>query len=302
MKNFLLKSLFLAGVLVVFGTACEPDPKEENPPFINLVNEAGFITTGATLDAGSTFSVKVSASADDSPLKAFAVYEDGVKVSTSRLSVNGLPVAANPILLFDLEKNSFIWEVDVTAHNDASLRVYEFEVAAENGKTASRTVDITTTVGTSVDEITGVLLNAAGPVNTGGLDLDAGIGTGSLNTIAEIKDEGIDLGQPNSTNWRQQISGSNGATVKYLRPGENGLAEGFSFDDVQYKEDITDLFTDNGINFTLTNDESVLKSNVVSEGDIFVVERSNTYYLLSVVSIEITADDNADNYVFDIKK
>jgi hypothetical protein len=303
MKNLLFKSLFLAGVLVVFGTACDPDPVvEENPPSLSLVDEAGFITTSATLDAGSTFSVKVSASADESPLNAFSVYEDGVKVSSDRLSVNGTPVASNPILLFDLEKNTFTWEVDVVAQDDASLRVYEFEVAAESGKTASRTVDITTTVGTAVDEITGVLLNQAGPAGTGGLDLDDGMGVGSLNAAAEIKDEGIDIGQPNATNWRQQISGSNGSVIKYLRAGENGLSESFSYDDVQYKEDIASLFTDNGIDFTLTNDNAELKSDVVNEGDVFVVERDGAYYLLYVVSIEVTADNNADNYAFDIKK
>lgn len=302
MKNLLFKSLFLAGGLIIFGTACEPDPVEENPPSISLVDEAGFITSGATLDAGSTFSVKVTASADESPLNVFTVYEDGVKISTDRLSVNGTPVASNPILLFDLEKNSFTWEVDVVAHDDASLRVYEFEVSAESGKSASRTVDITTTVGTPVDELAGVLLNAAGPAGTGGLDIDNGVGTGSLDAAAEIKDEGIDLGQPNATNWRQQISGSNGSVIKYLKPGENGLSESFSYDDVQYKEEIAELFTDNGVDFTLTNDNSELKSNVVNEGDLFVVERDGNYFLLSVLSIEVTADNNADNYAFDIKK
>jgi hypothetical protein len=302
MKNLLFKSLLLAGVLAFVGVSCTEDPIDEVPPSITLIDDAGFITTSATIEAGSTFKVKVSCAADESPLNAFTVYEDGTQVDLSRVSVDGNPVAANPILLFDTEKNEFTWEVEVVAHDDASLRIYEFEVAAESGEKASKSVDITTTVGTAVDVLTGVLLNAAGPAGTGGLDLDTGTGTGSQDADAEIKDEGIDLGQPNATNWRQQISGTNNAEVKALRAGENGLSESFDFSSVQYKEELAGLFTDNGIDFVLMNDDSELVSNAVAAGDMFIVNRDGNYYFLTVTSVDPTTDDNGDSYTFDIKK
>ena len=302
MKNLVFKSFLLFGILIVFGTSCEPEVIEENPPTLNLIDEAGFVSTSAELDAGTVFAVKVEASADESPLNVFTVYEDGTKIDQSRILVNGTPAAANPILLFDQEKISFTWEVEITAHEDASLRIYEFEVSAESGKSASRTVDITTTVGTAVDVLTGVLLNAAGPAGTGGLDLDEGIGAGSQDPIVEIKDEGIDLALPLDQNWKRQISGSNGSVIKELKAGENGLSESFSFESVQYKEEIASLFTDNGIDFTLENDDMELISNSVNPGDMFVVEREGNYYFLSVVSVNPTIDDNGDSYNFDIKK
>ena len=302
MKNLILKGLILSGVIIFAGTACDPDPVVENPPTLDLIDEAGFVSTSATLEAGATFDVKVSAAADESPLNVFRVYEDGSLIDASRILIEGVPAAANPVLLFDTEKNTITWEVTITAHDDASLRVYEFEVTAENDKSASESVDITTTLGTAVTTLTGVLLNQGGPAGTGGLDLDDGIGTGSSDPLAEIKDEGIDIGLPDASNWRQQLSGANGSTIKKLTPGENGLSESFTFADVSYKEDIAEMFTNNGVDFTQINSDSELISDVVAEGNLFVVENGSNYYMLSVVTITNTTDDNNDSYTFDIKK
>ncbi len=43
-------------------------------------------------------------------------------------------------------------------------------------------------------------------------------------------------------------------------------------------------------------------SNKVAKGDIFIAKKGSNYYLLNVVDVKVTNNDNADSYEFDIKK
>ncbi len=103
-------------------------------------------------------------------------------------------------------------------------------------------------------------------------------------------------------NWLQQISGVNSTEVKYIKKSANGISELFTFDAIKYKEEIAGLWG-NGTPFTATiGSRSV--SNKVAKGDIFIAKKGSNYYLINVEDVEINynSDNNADNYVLDIKK
>ena len=140
----------------------------------------------------------------------------------------------------------------------------------------------------------GVLLNSAGPAGTGGLDLDTGNGTGSDDIEAEIKDNGIDTDLPDEDNWLRTISPINDASMRYLRAGENGLSETFTFADISFKEDLPGLY-ENGIELT---DGA---SDVVMIEDVFIVKRDERYWVLEVIEIVTDPNANEDSYTFDVK-
>jgi hypothetical protein len=180
-------------------------------------------------------------------------------------------------------------ELPITVRVGATGAVYTFEVTDASGNTA--TVDVTINTGTAAAEITGVLLNQAGPAGTGGLDLDAGNSTGSADASAEIRDQGIDLAEPNATNWIQKISGVNGAEIRYA----GNLPDGSNYEDITTQEEIEGAFT---------NSDALSGgiSSVVAVGDEFVVESAGKYYFLLVTEVNITTNNNSDNYVFSIKR
>ncbi len=413
-----MKKLHLMAVLfaasAIFFTSCDPEPAG---PDVALLSETGFLSTDATVSAGETFSVRVSAGQGEAELNTFSVIADGVTIPFGDFLVDGVSASANPAILFDAERVSFTKDVTLTAPSIDGSTVYSFEVADLDGNVSSADLTITvgggtgtggdpneppsfdatgssnvdveggtlysTTIsafpageaklaqiavyqdgslidasrctlgstafdanefnlpeeyqsgidaemlfirvhdtgsalyrievideygnfnsiektinagaaGTPVDLLTGVLLNAAGPAGTGGLDLNTGTGTGSTAAGADIKDEGIDNG-PIDTNWKQQISGTNGSVVKYLIAGQNGLAEGFTFGGVDSKETVSAIF-DNGVDF------SGGVSNEVATGDMFTVRNADgeTFALL-VTAVNTTTDNNSDSYTFDIK-
>ena len=132
----------------------------------------------------------------------------------------------------------------------------------------------------------------------GGLDLDTGQNWPSNDTDnIEVRDLGIDGNQPTATNWRRQIESRNNFTMAELIPGQNGLSENFSFDDVIYAEQIAAL---NGNVVDLPNGQGTVSAQV-EQGDIFWGTRGNKYYLFVIKQVVLTADNNDDYYVVDIK-
>jgi hypothetical protein len=411
MKRILnLPTLVLLTITAMFLYSCESDPTEPPvnvPPVVTITS-----ATDITVNPEEVFTIDFTASiGSESPLKAVTVYEDGIKVPTSRLSVNGSAAAANPLLITGSDVDGLSWTFDIVAQSSAATTVvYEVEVQDDAGGRQSGFVNVTTagtpptltttspmtvetfqdiknvfkltavkgtgdlvsiTVtendqllevenifwkgismsvatnpflldetdqggfdaqdlyimtpasegtfvykiiltdeydlsaelefdvttlpnGTAIEMREGVLLNAAGPMGTGGLDLDTGMGTGSLDAAAEIKDNGIDQTLPINSNWRRTISPTNNAVVKYLKPGQGGLPETFAFADVAFKEDLPGFF-DSGV--ALTNGAS----EVVEIEDVFIVERDGKYWMLEVIEIVTDPSGNEDSYKFDIK-
>ena len=409
-------------ILVALFASCGDDltggllnQNEDDAPSAGLIAEGGFVLGSADVETGETFKVKLSASSGTASLRSVTIKEDGDVIDLSRIAVDGVPASANPILLFSPDTESFIWEIEVVAHEDESAKSYTFEVADEldlksdvtvtistmaqapiapsleylgamsvtvdpgsiisiplnvmagnrplshiavsegpdfiedlsrlsfgdesftanphpleaadqngfeknifikvsdepgtkmyrvfvvDGHSEGAFVDIAVTTGTPINLIEGILFNAAGVAGTGGLDLDDGTGLGSMDLEAEIKDEGIDLDLAASQNWRQQISGVNGAEMKYVIPGQNGISEGFSFDGVTLKEEVSSAF-ENGVMFDLRNEDNELSSYQVGIGDVFAVHSQDRYYLIKISEINVVSNGNADHYVIDIKQ
>jgi len=294
--NFALKFLVLGLSTSLILSSCGEDPVVDpvlDGPNAEFVAGTNLLTTDAEVGVGTFFTVNLVASKGDSDLKVLTIQEDGVNVPLERIAINNSPATSNPALLFGNAVSSFDYLISVVAHTDLSEKTYSYVVEDVAGNKATRSLKIKSVVlGTPVTVLEGTLLNSAGPINTGGLDLETGIGTGSNDPRAKIKDSGIDLGLPNATNWKQKISGANGSQLKYIVKGQNGVPESFTFSAVTFKEEIAALWSA-GNAFT--------ESNKINVGDVIMVLNSGKYYIFEVKQVNITSNDNSDNYVLDIK-
>ncbi|MEM8524571.1 MAG: hypothetical protein AAGG68_08000 [Bacteroidota bacterium] len=311
MKNLNLNFIALFAFVALLFTACEEDiidpgtgGGDGTPPSIALVDEAGFIAADGEIDLGQPLRFKVSATKGSADLKTLTVFEDGSTIPLERISLS-----ANPALFVGANTGGQTLEIEVTPDDKEGVYTYAFEVEDEEGEIATASVVVTTIIPfTAIDaDITGALLNQGGAAGTGGLDLDAGEGTGSNDDAAEIQDEGIDLDQTAANNWRQQISGANDAEVVFIDDLGN-VVEGLTFEAVEFKEQITDAFAigaaldgdDSNCNCSdSTNGEAV--SQPVQVGDIFAVKRGDVTYLLLCTAVNVVPDGNTDSYEFSIK-
>jgi hypothetical protein len=298
-RNFLNLFLFLAIGVLTF-TSCEDDGTgtgTETGPSISFGIGSG---EDLAINTGEIFTVRVTAEKGTNEMNSLSIFEDGALVSFDRLTINGTAAAANAILLVGADRTSLTWDIDIMAQSDESTNVYTIEV---NDQTNTRSVSLnvtTTDPRIPIDTpLMGVLMNKSGPTGTGGLDLDEGLGTGSASTLAEIRDEGnVSM---TSQDWKKQVAGVNSSEMKYIIPNQNGVPEGFTFGSVEYKDEILSLYG-NGVDFTATNSDGDLVSNVVTTGDLFIVKNADNYYLLEVAEISETGGDNADFYSINIKK
>lgn len=242
---------------------------------------------------GNTVCFKITAERGSSDLLSMEVTESGTLVPSNLLSFGGQAAAANPFGLGSGFAGGF---------TDAELCVLpeffglnDYTVVLKDEEGLSSELNLKVNVGTTPTTLmNNVLFNQAGPAGTGGLDLDNGMGVGSIDASAEIRDLGIDQSLPNDQNWIQRIAGANLAEVRQLIAGAGGFPDGAGFDDILYKESISDFF----------NGAAPLTSNttgLIQVGDMFAVENNGTYYAFIIREVNVTANDNGDNYVLDIK-
>ncbi len=258
---------------------------------VNHSVSMGCFTVNTTVEAGSSFCLSVDATKGDFDLATVTVYENNDIVDVSRLDW-----AENPYTLVGDEVTSFMnLAAQITAHSSAGTSEYRMVVTDANGEEMEAGVFVS--VGTLIDDvIVGALLNAAGPVNTGGCDLNTGNeNVGSNDPLADIKDEGIDTSLPLDQNWKQQISGTNGSEIR----SANNLQEGFKFDNIALKEEIIAAF-DNSDPITTTN-----AIDLVSNPDYnqFVVRNAaGEYFFIKITNVNKTIDNNDDSYTLSIKQ
>ncbi|MCZ2100256.1 MAG: hypothetical protein LC107_01805 [Chitinophagales bacterium] len=305
-----LKLFFAFGVFSLFLTSCGDDVDNPidttTPPSVKLNEALGYITEDSDVALGESFSVYLSAAKGSNPMYTLTILEDGEKIdiTTDRISFDGSVGVANPLLLLQDRVNAFEQRITIKAHPTIEAKTYEFLVTDDKGH-SSKVSLIINVVGTRVNTLEGQLLNQSGPAGQGGLDLDTGASTGTLSTNpsskeAEIRDEGI-VDVLNDQTWKQQISGMNGSEIKYIKKGQNGISENFSFDDVLFKEQIVALWG-NGVAFTnKSTDGQRDVSEKVQAGDIFIVKNGEKYYLLYTADVVVTTENNNDYYLFDVK-
>ena len=286
--TLILTSLVLIGAFVI---SCETEPPPvPTGPTIELVNEGGFVVDTASVEAGGTFSIKVTAAAGDSLISTLSVKENGTAIAKERLVFDGFDAGSNPTPIST--GAGFTWEIDIVAHSDIDVTsTYTVEITDGANLTDDVSVDITTfDPGTpvAVSEMV-MLLNQGGPAGTGGLDLHTGTGTGTQasDTTADIRDMGIDeINFPPETNWLQKIGTINGSMLAV--PDAN-----FDFDAITKKEEIVPAF-EAGTQIT--------ESEKVEVGDAFLVLSQGTYFAIKVTKIEVVTTDNSDFYEFTVKQ
>ena len=229
----------------------------------------------------------ISATPGSSDLSTIAVFEDGELINPARLSLNGVDFDVNPFSLEGDDVTGFDMAdvlVDFTEGGTSNLT---FEVIDINGESAS--VEVSVVAGTPISNsfVASLLSNADGPANIlGGLDLDTGANVSVNSDDADI----IDLGLDGTTGeWRQQIEGANGTTLRAADPGNPEL---FNFVNINSREAIIAAF-DSGI--------SAEPSNTVGIGDVFIANRGGDFFIMTVTAITVTPNDNEDFYLFDIK-
>ena len=318
-----MKRLWLFAILALTAgvfTSCDTDPiivdpiVEENfAPTITLLTEnpnvggSTVFSSDATLelaDSGSTlFFVGINGEDFTDSLKTLEVFLNDEQVDGSLVTMtadDGTDIGVNnPALLISPYNVSFNFEVQLRTMDEYGVNTFRFLLTDSGDLTDEVSITITTVeevvvVTTPLEgNLSGVLLNQAGPAGTGGLDLDGGNGVGSADASAEIRDNGID-GGPVTSNWLQTISTANGATIRTLNAAAMG--ENYDFATVTTIEEVQAAW-DNG-NEVVGNSTATL-----AVGDEFIVQAEDLSrrYLLQVVEVNATTDNNDDNYVFNIK-
>lgn len=323
MTKLFLKLSGVAFILtLLIATGCEDDPVV-NPlsPEILFESGAGFVSTDTTLSGNTTsITVRVTANVGDNPLNTLTFLVEGVEVSGANIgdyiksiTSNGSAITPNnPMLITDANKNGGTWDIEIALFGQTVDQTvnYGFEVADEVGERALVDIDVTLfDPGTPLNnELSGVLLNQAGPAGTGGLDLDTGDGTGSSDAASEIRDLGIDctIDPANAENWRAQIGTINGANMVKVDP--SALGEGFSFAEVKTTEAIVEAYDAgaalaDGVSQNAQCDETAVTdvSDPAVVGDIFSVLSDGKYYLIQIDEVNAISGSNGDNYVISIK-
>ena len=300
MKPFLRPLTFalLSGALLAVGCGGDDtDPVPNRAPTITL-NGASAAGRIDSLSEGAVNAVEVTVDDLDNNLNTIRFQRNGTDVTATTGNVRSdatTPIAANPLLILGDDKGGFTRTYFFRTALDAGDSVtYTIIVEDEDGLRASSDIMLVNArPRTRISRtLNGVLLNQAGPVNTGGLDLDTGEGTGSQDTIAEIRDRGIDTDRPVSQNWLQQIAPVGNAVLR--KPSATFFMENnLTFDNVQFTEEIEAAF------FSTSVDEP--RSDKITGGEVFVVRDNGRFYLIEIASVTVTPNNNDDSYSINIK-
>ncbi|MCG8326229.1 MAG: hypothetical protein MI974_01030 [Chitinophagales bacterium] len=323
MTKLFLKLSGVAFILtLLIATGCEDDPVVDPlGPTITFESGDNLVSADVTLGTDvTTIAVRVTADVGDNPLNTLTFLVEGVEVSGANIgdyiksvTSNGSAITPNnPMLITDANKNGGTWDIEIALFGQVEDQTvnYGFEVADEVGERALVDLDVTLfDPGTPLNnELSGVLLNQAGPAGTGGLDLDTGDGTGSSDAASEIRDLGIDctIDPANAENWRAQIGTINGANMVKVDPST--LGEGFSFSEVKTTEAIVEAYDAgaalaDGVSQNAQCDETAVTdvSDPAVVGDIFSVLSGGKYYLIQIDEVNAISGSNGDNYVISIK-
>jgi hypothetical protein len=289
MKLFQKYALGMLLFATLFMTACEEDdPTVEIDPTLELT--AGSEFDGAQLQPGDSINLSLDAMAGTYDLTSLVFFEDGVRLENweNRLFRDGQPASSNALALSGNDVDGF--ETDITILADSMDGDHDLAIEITDAESNTAEVSITYTTATyNIDTLMGVLFNQDGPADRGGLDLDEGLSTGTVNpddSIAEVQDLGIDTDSLPEDNWIQKIAPYDDATMTYL-------GNEYDFASVTTQDGIIQAYNEGAV---------ITQSDVVTEGDVFGVQDNGKYYLFHVVEVNITSDDNDDNYVLDIKK
>ncbi len=202
MKNYvsISKLFFFLAVMGLFITSCEPDVII-NDPSISLVDEAGFISADATVDAGATFTVKLSADKGDGEMNSLTITKDGTNVPTTDFTIDGL-ADNNPKLLFDGDRTGFTYEIAITAPVEAGTSSYAFKVDSDDTGSATTSISITVEESNEPPVLANDMNSSIELLNPGTVKIVlTGVkGSSPLNTIT-VAEEGTAIDDLSRLDW-----------------------------------------------------------------------------------------------------
>jgi len=293
MHKLFAKLAVLAMVFSVFTfTSCEEEPTiDPKGPSISFVSEAGYLDGDAELQAGESFSVKVTLEQGDEALKTLTIWAGADQLDVNDFTIVG-QTSNNPFLIIGAG-TAVTYDITIQAKDVVGdVTTYAFEVADDASRTAEVSLAITIaaplTTPTNVEYTAVVLNNFSGP-NFGSLDLDTGVAVSSSSADGDIQDKGINLALPAATNWYQQIKPKNGAA---MRIPDAGQVENFSFENANTRE-MLEAAWDTGAD--------AAETAVLAEGDLFMVLIGEDYYLVEVGEIYVDPAANGDYYKLNVK-
>lgn len=239
----------------------------------------------------------------DGKLLTLGVEIGGQAVDLSIIkSFAGRPVTSNPIVLEITEQDNFDDDIIIVAPAIAGELTYSFILKDEYGEIGRDSASVL--VGEPAEEKVSIdLYNVVRDSGTVAMSLVTGIVSSAAFSDPFIIDTGVDstlVGMPG--NWKRQIRPSNNLEVRYLRNGEKNLPQSFSYQFVETKEQIGILFENNGIPFTLKDNQGRLISDPLQPGMILVAKSGSQYFLLETVLVIENLGNNNDYYRFNLKR
>jgi len=241
--------------------------------------------------ANSLVSVDVAATMGTYDIASISVLEDGVLITDlSRIRFDNVDFDSNPLPIFSPQSAGFTESViirTIAGNHNYVIRITDTE---DNSVEDSFMITETMTSTALQETFQFVLVSNASGAGLGGLDLDNGVAVSSSSVDAELRDIGIDLGLPNASNWIQKVEAVNGSALRIVNL--SNLPDGFSYDGVTSKEEITDAYNSGAD----TNPSPVLQV-----GDLLAVASTTNIYLIEVEEVVVTTTDNNDYYTFNIK-
>jgi hypothetical protein len=293
--------LFSLSLISLFFTACEEDSPtpEVVKPSLSLI--AGTNFEGSSLLPGIEFSVTFRAEKGSESLNAFGMNEDGNPLEfegeNARIKFNGEIPNANPILLFNDEQNILTIETSITT--PAVPGTYEIEAFVTDAKSNKTSYVFSYSVEEpDLTTLEGVLFNQAGPQGRGGLNLITGESVGSMDENAHIRDLGININFSPANNWIQIFTPNTEINGTTLRRVTNET----TFDEIQYASQLTSVYDAGTEIEELAPGSLGTGMEKIQVGDTYIAKQNDVLILFIVREINVTANDNNDSYVLDIKK
>lgn len=288
--NAITKLQILLFALFLFSfNSCTEDSTDQNGPLLSFEAGSGLLTTNSNLNLGELVRIKLTGLKSDNPMNDVTVLINGTKVPIADFTVNGNAASANPILLFNADRDQFSFEFGLGTSFIPQTLVYEFLVSDAQGAQTKKSIEVnfSGTVITNKDSLT--LWNFSGP-NMGGIDLVNLKVVPGNDPSADIRDAGI-VDPLTDQTWIKKFIPLKGNVIR--KP-----ESGFNFDNAFVSAQVKLAF-ETGTAF----DPNSNATKSLIPGDVFVVKfNSNEYAAVKINALVETSSNNLDYYILSIKK
>lgn len=288
--NAISKLQILLFALIIFSfNSCTEDSADQTGPILSFETGTGLISINSNLNLGEPVKIVLKGIKSDHPMNDVTVFINGSKVPIADFTINGNAASANPLLLFNADRDQFSFEFGLGTSFIPQTLVYEFVVSDSQGAQSKKSIEVNFagTVITKKDSLS--VWNFSGP-NMGGIDLVNLKVVPGTDPSADIRDAGI-VDPLNDQTWIKKFIPLKGNVIR--KPDAN-----FNFDNAIVSAQVKIAF-EAGTVFDPGSDAT----KTLTTGDVFVVKfNSNEYAAIKINSLVETSTNNLDYYILSIKK